>query len=305
VSLVLGYPPAVSLLSAEDRVLEVDGTKHRDYILLDYQPLCDPRGRLHSATAFKSTLRHAAQLEATWPLVEALRAHLGPDNTVWGIKYGPRGVSSELYFYNNRANPAGHPMQVGTLARVLAPFIDIAGTVDETLPYFMCSIGLDVDVLVRRRPEPFRIYLGTGERGRTASGFSFRATQGSGVLENHYAFYYANQEKDLADARQRISHSPRAGGKAALAALMPDYLLDCRTVCYSVKPDYDGLYFSRLRTEQLLRFLAEHLPGTLHDVLSSAGSGFAHLLWDLGFDFRGGAAGQTPAIEKIGVYGVV
>jgi hypothetical protein len=292
-------------IRAEDRLLELDGTKHRDYILQDYQPRCDPRGRLHSAAAFRSALRQAEQLGATWPIVEALRQHLGPDNTVWGIKYGPRGVSSELYWYNNRANPAGHPMQVTTLARLLTPFIDVEGVVDETLPYFMCSIGLDADVLARRRAEPFRIYLGTGERARTASGFSFRATLGSGVLENHYAFYYAAQEKDLADARHRLTHSPRAGGKAALELLLPDYLLDCRTICYSVKPEYDGLYFSRLRTEQLLRFLAEHLPGALHDLLAGAGADFDHLYWDLGFDFRGGTARARPKIEKIGVYGVV
>ena len=216
----------------------------------------------------------------------------------------PRSVSSELYFYNNSGNPPGHPMQVSTLTRVLEPFIDIEGSVDETLPYFMCSIGLDDDVLARRRAEPFRIYLGTGERGRTASGFSFRANQGSGVLENHYAFYYAAKAQDLTDARQRLSNSPRAGDKSALPLLMPDYLLDCRTVCYAIKPDYDGLYFSRIGTEQLLRFLAEHLPGALHDVLSAAASDFAHLLWDLGFDFRRPASSKQPSIEKIGVYGI-
>jgi hypothetical protein len=295
----------MSPLSDEDRLLEDDGAKHRDYILLDYEPLCDPRGRLHCASAFRSTLRHAGQLEATWPLVEALKAHLGPDSTVWGIKYGPRGVSSELYFYNNRGNPAGHPMQVTTLSRVLAPFIELEGAVDESLPYFMCSIGLDADVLARRRAEPFRIYLGTGERARTPGGFSYRLNQGSGVLENHYAFYYANKEADLADVRQRVAFSARAGGKAALPLLMPDYLLDCRTVCYAVKPDYDGLYFSRIRSAQLLRFLAEHLPGVLHDVLAGAASDFAQLLWDLGFDFRRNPESALPVIEKIGVYGVV
>jgi hypothetical protein len=295
----------MSPLVAEDRVLESKGTKHRDYILLDYEPRCDPTGRLHSATAFRATLRHGEQLQATWPIIEALRDHLGPDNTVWGIKYGPQGVSSELYFYNNRQNPAGHPMQAGTLTRVLQPFIDVVGSVDESLPYFMCSIGLDAEVLARRRAEPFRIYLGSGERARTGCGFSFRATSGSGVLENHYAFYYASKPEELADARERLACSPRSGGRAALAELMPDYLLDCRTVCYAVKPEYDGLYFSRLATEQVLRFLAQRLPGPLHDVLGGAGADFAHLLWDLGFDFRRPSQDPAVSIEKIGLYGVV
>jgi len=293
-------------LHAQDEIRETAATRHRDYILTDYEPPCDPVGKLHPVSAYRHGLRAAGQLEALWPLVERVRAHLGPEQTVWGLKYTPAGVRTELYFYNNRNNPPGHPMQVGTLARVLEGQARFDSRLDESLPYFMCSLELDAAALAADTPLQFCVYVGSGDQKRTPSGFSYRVCGSEFRLENHYAFYYAARPDELADARARLTHSTRAGGPDHWRQLVPDYLTACRTICYAIKPRHDGLYFSRLSTDQLAQFLAEHLPEPFASLLDSHAGDLAHLRWDLGYDFCIPRDSTQPlTLDKIGIYGVL
>lgn len=291
-------------LMLDDRLEEKPSTRHRDYILTDYDPVCDPAGKLHCATALRHGLRAAGLLDATWPVIEALRAHLGADQTVWGLKYTPRGVSTELYFYNNRNNPPGHPMSTTRLAEVLRPYVRAEPVPDESRGYFMCSIELDAPSLARGESEGFRVYFGSGDKVRTPCGLSYRVRAARYELENHYAFYYADRPDEMRDLRARIAAAPRAGSVHE-AALLPESMFPCRTVCYAVKPRHDGLYFSRVTTAQLRSFLKEHSPGPLLDLLDAHADGFSHLRWDVGYDFELGARISGPLrFDKIGVYGV-
>lgn len=270
-------------------------TRFRDYILTAYEPRVDPTDKLHCASLLKALLREHDML-AAWAVCDRLRAHLGEDETVWGFKQGGGEPSLELYFYNFDGAPR-HAKSVTEIARVLAPQLSFAAVVDEAQPYFMCSFEIDRAALARGDGGCFRIYVGSGDEERRECGFSYRVEAESLPLENHYWFYRARVQAELGDAVRRLQRSPRAGAKPCWGRLMPAYLRDCFTICYAVKPRHDGLYYSRLGTEQVVRFLRDHTPGALADLLAAHAEDFAHQRWDLGFDF----AATSPAATKIRV----
>ncbi len=292
------------MIAEEERLVELPTTKHRDYILTPYELCCSSEGRLHSASLLKHLLR-VNGLPA-WPVVESLRAHLGADETVWGAKWGPAGFAVEFYFYNFNENAAGNPASATALAEALAPQLDFAHEVDERLPYFMCSFELSQELLQRRQGSDFRVYLRSGDKHRRECGFSYRlAGPGQYAFENHYWFYRAKDDRELEDAVRRVRSSPRSGGRSCWSQLLPKALRDCFTICYAVKPHWDGLYYSRITTLQLAPFLRKHGRGEVADVLEHHSDDFAHLRWDLGFDFAVAPGAEQLKLEKLAVHGIV
>jgi len=290
----------VSAIAAEDRVPERGDTCFRDYILTEYTPVCDPAGRLRAESIYRWALRRQGILDEAWPAVEALRTHLGQDQTVWGVKWGAAGFTSELYFYNNALNPPGHPMQVTALTAVLKPWLAIDTVMDESLPYFMCSIDLDAPTLASEAVG-WHIYLGSGDKNRVQCGFSYLVHGVHHQLENHYWFYSPKTQLD--DVRGRLYNSPRFRSPA-FARLIPEYLLDCETICIAVKPRHDCIYTARITTAQLLRFLEENKVAELAALFAHHPDDFAHLRWDLGYDVTLDDNGDE-LIEKVGIYGVL
>ncbi len=292
------------MIADADRIPELPSTKHRDYILTPYEPVCSPKGRLHAASLLKHLLR-AENLDA-WPIIEALRGHLGADETVWGAKWGPAGFAVEFYFYNFTENAKGNPASASALAAALEPQLRFDHSVDERLSYFMCSFEVSSQLLSEGRGSDFRLYMRSGDRHRRECGFSYRAVGGDRyVLENHYWFYRAADDRELADAVLRVQHSPRSGQRSCWPALLSKGLRDCFTICYAVKPHWDGLYYSRITTSQLVPFLTAHGREDVAAVLGQHADEFAHLRWDLGFDFAVPPGATQMRIEKLAVHGVV
>jgi len=294
------------MLLPSDRRLERPGIPHRDYILTEYKPRADPTGRLHASSLFRFALRQAGWLDAVWPICETLQAALGPEQTVWGFKYGPQGFGVELYFYNFSQNGPDNDKSVEKLRAILAPHLRFDAGVDEAARYFMCSFELTHQGLAEGRGEPFRIYVRTGDQGRQEAGFSYRVEPGAMVMENHYWFYKAADKTELEDAVRRVAHSPRTGTKQAWGTLLPRYLReDCTTICYAVKPRSDSVYYSRIGTPALARFLERHLPGPVAQALRAHDDDFAHVGWDLGFDYCARPSDARVALPKIGIYSVL
>ncbi|MEZ4227489.1 MAG: hypothetical protein R3B13_41505 [Polyangiaceae bacterium] len=292
------------MIAEADRLPVLSSTKHRDYILTPYEPPVPALGGLHPASLLKHLMRYEG-LDA-WPVVEALRAHLGPDETVWGAKWGPSGFAVEFYFYNFVDNAAGNPAAATALAQALGGVLRFDHPVDERLPYFMCSFEVSRALLEAQRGSDFRVYLRSGDKHRRECGFSYRcAARGELVLENHYWFYFAKKEPELEDAVRRVQASPRSGARGCWAQLLPKQLRDCFTICYAVKPHWDGLYYSRVSAAQLLPFLRAHGRDHVAEVLAAHERDFAHALWDLGFDFAAPPGAQGLRIEKLALHGVV
>jgi len=291
-------------LHADDRIAETPATKHRDYILMSYEPRCPPAGRLQAQSLFRASLRQTGWLEAVWPLCERLQATLGPDETVWGIKWGPGGPSVEFYFYNFVANGPDNPASAAAVTAALAAQVAFPHPVDEAIPYFMCSFEVTAEAIADGRAEAWRIYTRTGDEHRREAGFSWRVEERP-VLENHYWFYFARKADELADVVHRLANSFRAGDRRSQARLLPPQLRDCHTLCYAAKPHSDALYYSRISTEQLGWFFEHRFPHPLGALVRAHSDELAHLSWDVGVDFRSDRPGGTVTIDKVGLYGVL
>ena len=290
----------MSLLPA-DRIAHPVGDVLMDYVLTPYAPRADPTGRLHSASLLRYFLR-SHHMMAAWPIVTRLRTHLGAGQTVWGIKRDAAGrVGIELYFYNHCVNAPGSPMSVTALCAVLSDLITIPDTLDESLPYLMCSLELDAARLAAGHSEGFRIYLPGTRSIDGHDGISYVATAQALVRENRYSFFSAETELD--GVRRCMEGSLH--GQQDRAILLHPRLTRCHTICYAEKQRTDALYFSRISTPLLGVFARAYLPGALAQVITEHAVDFAHLCWDVGYDFQRRPASGSARITKAGIYGYV
>ena len=290
------------MIAPEDRIPQPPDALLQDYVLTPYPPRATLAGRLHSASLLRHFLRAHGLLSGIWPIVQRVVAHLGPGQTVWGVKRDAAGRAGvELYFYNHSRNAPGHPMAVSRLAAVLSDLIEIPGELDESLPYLMCSLELDAARLEAGRSEGFRIYLPGTRSIDGHDGISYIVTGSALVRENRYSFYRAETELPLVEARVKAS----LHGAASREALMPAKLSRCYTICYAEKQHTDALYFSRISTGQLRAFVRAYLPGPLAEALDAHRSSFAHLCWDVGYDFQRRPTSASSRIMKAGLYGFI
>jgi hypothetical protein len=292
------------ILHDEDRIAQPAGGTLYDYVLTPYEAVAPfDAQQLHSATLLRSFLRAHAELGAAWEIVEALIAHLGPDKTVWGVKYdAERRPCIEFYFYNHCNNAACQPMSVSRLIDALRPVIAIPGEIDEAgFGYLMCSLELDAAMLAAGRAEGFRIYMPGVKEVDGHDGVSFLVRGRELVRENRYSFYAAEREFDALKQRfQRSFH-----GAHDAERLMPSSLRACYTICYAEKRFSDALYFSRITTDQLRGFAKQYLVGPLHVAIETHASALSHLRWDVGYDFVRTAEAPTSAVVKAGLYGFI
>lgn len=266
------------MLSPQDRLPQGEGPL-MDYVLQPY-PDKGPRG-LHSVCVLRHYLRQRGWFEALWPVLEACQALLGPSMTVWGVK---EPASIELYFYNHGDRAR---MSVARLVAALHHLVPIDSQVRADQDYLMCSLELR-----GASTDGFRIYVAGGPSSQTADGTSYRVQGRTLELENLYWFHPPSQ---LDRIIRHLKRSVRTHGRAR--QLLPREYLDCHSVCYATKRHSDALYFSRLDTPTTALFLDRHWPGFMAELFAEHAADFAHLAWDVGYDFSEG----QPA--KVGLYG--
>ena len=276
----------------------------RDYVLEPYAPRASLDGRLHASSLLRAFLRDQGWLEGVTPLLDRLRAHLGPDQTVWGIKIRRQGPPSvELYWYNHCRNAPGHPMSTQALAAALDGPLRVSSPADARLPYLMCSLELDGAALAAGVAPPFRIYL-PGRRDQEGyDGVSFRLEPDQLVQEGTYAFY--PQPAQRAAYRARLGSAWRLGGADRRRWAADPALSAHHCVCYASKIHTEALYFGRVPTAALLGPLATLWPAQA-DRLAALAPRLDHLCWDLGVDFAVGPNTlDQSTVEKVGLYGVI
>jgi hypothetical protein len=224
-------------------------------------------------------------------LVQAVRAGLGRDRTVWGLKLRDGAIAWELYFYDfERARPE---VSLAHVRRLLAPFVELDAVETRALPWHMFSVELDAADLAGRRAVPAHLYVDM--RSYELRGARVR-------LENLYTFHDPRREIDEVLHRLRSSLHFDARRDGGLARLLPPSLLRCHRVCVANKRASDALYFSRVPTPVAARFLVEHAwPAPLAGWLAAHAAELDHLLWDLGVDFHSNEG--VLHITKSGIYG--
>lgn len=289
-------------LAPEDRVLQDPAGPFRDYILRDYEPVCDPTGRLHPASVLRWFLRTRG-LDGLWPIIDAVVAHLGPGETVWGIKRMPDGrAAAELYFYGDQGRTDPVKKRLPALTAALSGVVEIPSRLDLSQRYVMCSLELDAEVVRTGRSPGWRVYVPGTRPAHGWDGVSYLVTADALIRENSYCFYYMPRE--LSIVKERVRHSTRMGGD--IAGLLPPQFTDCFTLCFAEKARADALYFSRLDTPAAVAFLEKWWPGELAALMAAHADELAHLRWDLGQDVTAPST-DLSAINghKVGIYGVI
>lgn len=255
-----------------------------DFCLWPYDPPLPVAGKLRPV----SILRHAfglAGLERQGnALIDGLRGTFGDSRTVWGIKLEQGRVSWELYFYDY-----ARLQRTRSVPRFLAAVgADSQGVFPplEDVPYFMFSVDIDGDLLLGRRDlAELQIYIGN-IGSNVSSGICYQVTGVATTLRNFYFFF--DREREMDDIVGKMSSSIFLQQRAFRPEMLlwPE-LVDCKTIVVANKINRDGLYFSRIKVDQLLHFLrrldypAEHVK-----FIERNRGHLDHILYDVGFDYR-------------------
>lgn len=259
--------------------------RYTDFCLWDYPPAAPTAGKLRSASLLYHSLEAAGVADPPRALCRAVRAAVGPFNTVWGIKVQDGRLFWELYFYDYRRQA-----RVVSLARVLEalrPFAPSALSDPGSQPYFMFSIDLDPDLARGRRAiDEVNLYLGN-VGSSVSSGICYALTAAGPALSNFYFFFDARRERD--DIQAKVTQSafidPAAFDPAAV--LWPELYQDCSTVVVANKRHCDGVYFTRVGVARLIGFMTRlGYPPRLVEFVQAERARLDHLRFDVAFDYR-------------------
>jgi hypothetical protein len=272
-----------------------------DYCLWDYRPLAPTAGKLRSA----SLLWHSFDVLGAPPrlaeIVQAIRSEIGPFRTVWGVKKLGDRYSWELYFYDY-----GRLERTVSIERVLAAIAPFAGSnlaLSSKRPYFMFSIDLDEDLGEGRRSvDELSVYMGNPS-AMVSSGLCYQLSRSGLRFDNLY--YFFDREKNWEDIVGKVCTSAHLDlvGLDPAAILWPE-LCDCGIVVVANKKHNDGVYFSRIRIDQLIWFVEKlGYPSGLQQFLRDNKSRLDHMLYDVGIDYR--MIDGRIEILKSAYYGVV
>jgi hypothetical protein len=275
----------------------VPGDRFYSYCLWEYAPVASVAGKLHPSTLLYQSFKFAGAGPHAFELVERLRAAIGKDRTVWGLKFGPAGIAWEFYFYDYARRQ--RKRSISAVLDAIAPLYPCEVPRPEDLNYFMFS--LDFPLLEPPRPlEEIHVYI--GNVGSTvSSGMNYSQTKAGRILENFYFFFDPRKHMELIEGK--VGSSAWVDSPAPnLASIIWPELAVCSTICVANKRRNDCIYFSGVNVNQLL-FAFERLncPAPLADFVRQNHARLDHLLLDIGFDYTFDAAGLH--ILKSGLYG--
>ncbi len=271
-----------------------------DYTLVPYEPRAPVEGKLRSVNVLFESFALAGVEDEGARVVELLRRGLGPDRTVFGVKFhGPgQGAGWELYFYDPRRERAD--LSIERVAEVLAPAFEVDARPPRALPWHMFSVEMGVEQLRDGAPAAVDVYVSTNPRQK-GTDRSYKVRGAEMAFENVYSFHRPRLEIDEILYRLRYGvHFSR--DELPLSVLIPPELFRCGHICVANKRSADALYFSRIDTEQLL-FALGFLgwEGELPRWIVAHAGELDHLLWDIGFDYV--TEGGALRILKGGLYG--
>lgn len=266
--------------------------RFHDYVLAEYAPVAPALGKLRALNLLHESFALAGVEREGLALLTAVRTGLGPFRTVWGIKrhHDTGELGWELYFYDFQRAHAD--LSIARISELLAPHLQLAGTEPRPLPWHMFSVEFGPQQLRAAAAASLDIYIDMRSYKSEADNLRF---------ENIYTFHEARPqiEEILHRLRACVHFDPKHD---ALQKLMPPQLFNCHKICVANKRTSDALYFSRITTSALSKFLADHRwPEPLQTFARDHADDLGHLLWDVGLDFQRRDDHATPI--KSGLYG--
>ena len=270
-----------------------------NYCLWDYDRPAPAEDKFRSVNLLYQSFDAAGLDERADTAVDLLRDAIGPFRTVFGVKLIEGRLGWEFYFYDYRRR--AREVSISRVLAALRPLIPCGLTPPETLPYFMFSLDFDSARLGGAAFDVVHMYV--GHPGATVStGIAYALRAGQTVLENFYFFFDARTELDQV-AVKVTSSAMFDDTKLALAAVLLPELCRCRTICCANKQTHDCIYFSGVTVEQLIFFLERFsYPPSVQAWVEENRAMLAHLLFDVGFDYR--MDGNKLRVLKSGYYGV-
>lgn len=262
---------------------------YRDFCLWPYEPAAAADAASADGAALLLLLAEAAGARDAWVgIVAGLQRALGPNQTVWGLKWDGVALSAELYFYDyaRLQRRVGLAEARAALDDVLAPGVEV----DPAIPYFMVSLDVPMRPAARAPLAAVDVYIGN-PGSALSSGLCYRHDAAGAELKNLYFFF--DRIRSFEEFEAKIGCSAQVPlGRLDRAVVAPDWLTACRTVVAANKRRADAVYFSGISAAALARFTREFAwPAAIRDALAAELHRFAHLRFDVGFDYalQGGA----------------
>lgn len=267
-----------------------------DFCLYHYVPRTSHIGKLRSSTLLWHSFEVKNCPAAFYDLAQTIRAGIGCNRTIWGVKNLNHDLSWEFYFCNYNGDPK---LRQTNLLRLIEPYFSCNFEINEYPPYFQFSVDISQEILASRVVPGIHLYVGA--EGRRSRGISYFLTEQGMRLENYYAFYDPATERANLEEKIRQTMWVDFAIVPLRDILIPE-LQGCKSICIANKQEGDCIYFSGLRVEQLLFFLNRFgYPRAIISFISEHQSYLDHLQFDVGFDFR--MAGDRLEILKSGYYG--
>lgn len=276
------------------------GDRTADYCLWEYAPLSPMEGKFRQSMLLFHALDVAGCDKRIAEAVRLIRSEIGAFRTVWGVKLAGGQVSTELYFYDYAR--LERDVSIRRVLRALSPLVACDLKASELRPYFMASVELDDSVVTSRCLTEIDVYMGSPGASVSAGTCHALTTQGLS-FKNFYFFFDAL--RDMEDIAAKIACSAHLDlpGLRIEDILWPQ-LVDCSVIVVANKRSGDGVYFSRIRVEQLIFFLERlHYPPRLVAAISANRGRLDHLLFDVGFDYV--MLDGRVSITKSAFYGIV
>lgn len=277
------------------------GDRYADFCLWDYEPAAATAGKLRCANLLWRAIEAAGGGPNLVAACAALRSALGPGQTVFGVKqHGPR-TSFEFYFYDYAR--LERTVSISRVLEILSPAVDCSLRYPEGRPYFMFSIDLDEEIASGRRPlQTINVYVGN-PGSNVSSGICYEYSRAGLRLANFYFFFDARKEmRDIVAKMNCSAHHDLRG--SPVSTLLRADLVDCAVIVVANKKLSDGIYFSRIKIDPLIGFLArEGFPPALVEFARSHRDALDHMLYDVGIDYA--VEGGGVRVLKSAFYGLL
>lgn len=272
-----------------------------DYCLWPYKPVAATTGKLRSSTLLWHSFDVLGAPPALGEMVRAVRDGIGPSRTVWGVKQKDGVYSWELYFYDYER--LERDVSIERVLGILAPYAPSQLALSPKRPYFMFSIDLDPALARReRRIDEISVYLGNPS-SVVSSGLCYQLTSAGLRFDNLYYFFDAKEDWEDIVGKVAASAHLDLDGLDISTILWPE-LTDCGVIVVANKKQNEGIYFSRIRIDQLIWFVEKlGYPEAILAFLVQHRERLDHMLYDVGIDYR--MIDGRLEILKSAYYGVV
>ncbi|WP_415890157.1 hypothetical protein ACMXYV_02200 [Neptuniibacter sp. SY11_33] len=277
-------------------------TQLLDYCLWPYPPLVNIEGKQHSFNLLLNSFVATGVGVNGVRLINEIKNVMGDGQTVWGVKLSGGQISWELYFYDyerlERTN------SFSRLKQLMPDSLSTALDISEDVPYFMFSIDLDVDGLNAGylNLSEANIYIGN-DGSNVSSGICYLLSEEGLSLSNLYYFYNSIKEKE--DILAKIASSVHLNlRKLDFNKILLPELRDCETTVVANKKKNEGVYFSRIKIDQLIWFLRSMgYPEEIQNYVTASRNELDHMLYDVGIDYKMLPDGQIEVL-KTSYYGI-